>query len=457
MENLLIIDDNQEILTQLKWGFSKDFSVHLAPDRLQGMAVFTRVKPRVVILDLGLPPAEETSEEGFRCLDEILALNPDAKVIVMTGNSEQENALRAIRMGAYDFYPKPPVLAELKVIVSRAFHLANIENQNRLLKQSLQKGVSCLPGMVGESPEMIRIAEMIKKVATTDAPVLITGESGTGKELVARAIHQLGHRCKGPFVAINCGAIPEQLMESELFGHVKGSFTGAHASTTGKIQTAEGGTLFLDELGELPPPLQVKLLRFLQDGVIQKVGSTESIRVTTHLLCATNVDPLAAIQEGKLREDLYYRVGVVSIHLPPLRERGKDRILLAHYFLNEFNEQYGKKVRRFTPDALRMIDSHPWPGNVRELRNRIQRAVIMSDSQVIEPSDLNLGTPSAELHDDHSSIMTLRAARERLEKEMIASSLDRNDGNIVRTADELGVSRPTLYDLMKKYGLGIRQ
>lgn len=454
MEKLLIVDDNEEIRQQLKWGLACQYSMLLAADGRDGMAQFRKQQPKVVILDLGLPPHEDSSEEGFRCLAEMLAENPEAKVIVMTGNSEWDNALRAIQTGAYDFYPKPPVLDELKVIIARAFHLSNIEEQNRQLRHSSESKVVGMGGMVGQCPEMQAVFTSIRKVSTTDVPVLITGESGTGKELVARAIHETSLRKGGPFVPINCGAIPENLLESELFGHEKGAFTGAHSTVMGKIQYAHKGTLFLDELGELPTNLQVKLLRFLQDGIIQRVGGRENIAVDVRIVCATNVEIERAIREGKLREDLYYRVGVVTINLLPLRERKGDRLLLANYFLNLFSDEYKKRIRRFNAAAMAQIETYDWPGNVREMRNRIQRAVIMSEGGAIEPVDLGF-TPGVEAVADQSlaEAVTLRDARERLEKNMITVALERNEGNVLKAAEELGVSRPTLYDLLKKYGI----
>lgn len=454
MESLLIIDDNEEIRSQLKWGLTKEYSISLAESRAQALALYRRTRQKVVILDLGLPPHEDTSIEGLACLEELLAENPYVKVIIMTGNAEKENALQAIGLGAYDFYPKPPVLAELKVILSRAFHLANIEEQNRALREQTFNPAPGLNGMVGVSPQMQVIFATIRKVATTDVPTLITGESGTGKELVARAIHELSSRSSGPFIPINCGAIPENLMESELFGHEKGAFTGAHVTVTGKIQSADKGTLFLDELGELPTALQVKLLRYLQDGLIQRVGGREYIPVDAHILCATNVDPAKAIAEGKLREDLFYRVGVVSLHLPPLRDRGDDRILLSTHFLNLFSEQYHKKARKFSKAAIQMIESFPWPGNVRELQNRIQRAVIMSEGPILEPHDLNFPlSPEQAPQGAPDGPLSLKEAKERLERDLILGAIERSSGNIVKAADELGVSRPTLYDMMRKYSL----
>lgn len=453
MEKLLIVDDDSDIRQQLKWGLGDDYTVLLAGDVNEGLTMFKKFQPGVVLLDLGLPPHEHTSLEGFRGLAEMLELNPHAKIIMLTGNSERENALKAIQMGAYDFYPKPPVLSELKVIIGRAFHLANIEDQNRSLLTAIDLKSSCSNGIIGQCPAMQNVFATIKKVASSDVSIFITGESGTGKELVAQAIHQAGFRKDGPFIPINCGAIPENLIESELFGHEKGSFTGAHATVHGKLQYAHQGTLFLDEIGELPFNLQVKLLRFLQEGVIQRVGGREDIIVDTRTVCATNVDIVKAIAEGRFREDLYYRISVITIDLPPLRERGDDILLLANYFLRKFNDEYKKKVRRFSAAAVNYLKTYEWPGNVRELQNRVQRAIIMSDAAVIEPVDLGGVAEAAAVTETGSAPVTLREGRDKIERELIALAIDRHNGNIVKAAEELGVSRPTLYDLLKKHNL----
>jgi len=453
MEKILIVDDNSDIRQQLKWGLGEDFSVLLAGDVNEGIGIFKKNQPRVVILDLGLPPHEDTSVEGFRGLAELLGLNSYVKVIMLTGNSERENALKAMQLGAYDFLPKPPVLSELKVIISRAFHLANLEEQNRSLQRTIELKSRESGGMIGQCPEMLSIFSTIKKVAPSDVPIFITGENGTGKELVAQAIHAAGLRNNGPFIPINCGAIPENLLESELFGHEKGSFTGAHATVLGKLQYANKGTLFLDEIGELPVNLQVKLLRFLQEGVIQRVGGRVDIPIDTRTVCATNVNIARAIKEGKFREDLYYRISVISINLPPLRERGDDILLLANHFLRIFNEEYRKKVRRFSSAALNFLKSYEWPGNVRELQNRVQRAIIMSNAATLELSDLGCEMDSSAISEEIQPATSLREARDRVEQKMIASALDRHNGNILKAAEALEVSRPTLYDLLKKHRL----
>ncbi len=459
LEKILIVDDNMVICTQLKWGLADEYTVFQAGDANEALELFKEHNPRVVVLDLGLPPYENTEVEGFRCLGEMLQMNPAAKIIMLTGNDERHNALKAISMGAYDFYPKPPCLNELKVIISRAIHLANIEEQNRQLQRSIEITSGDSWGMIGQCVEMQKVFANIKKVASTNVPIFIAGESGTGKELVARALHDASSRNKKEFVAVNCGAIPENLLESELFGHEKGAFTGAHATVQGKFQQADKGTLFLDEIAELPLNLQVKLLRVLQEGVLQRVGGRENIAIDTRTVCATNIDINAAVKEGRFREDLFYRVGVIVISLPPLRERGDDVILLANFYLKLFSEEYNKRVRRFSASSLAFLKLHPWPGNVRELRNRIQRAVIMCESRAIEAVDLGCEQlplelfPPSELNMNNGTGTTLREAKDQLERDMIVAEMEQQDGNIMKTAEILGVSRPTLYGLLKKHGL----
>lgn len=453
MEKLLIVDDNQDICRQLKWGLNQEFQVLLAADGRDALASFKRERPSVVVLDLGLPPCADGSTEGFRCLEEMLGINPAAKIIILTGNNERENALRAMRTGAFDFYAKPPVLSELKVIIGRAFHLVKIHEQI-----STQNGSGAAEpreqwGMIGACPEMQAVFSTIRKVAASNAPILIIGESGTGKELVAGAIHQASLRRKGPFVPINCGAIPENLLESELFGHEKGAFTGAHQAVPGKLSYAQRGTLFLDEIGELPVNLQVKLLRFLQEGTIQRVGGREDIHIDTRTTCATNVDIARAITEGQFREDLYYRIGVVTIKLPPLRERGDDVMLLAENFLKVYAQETGGKNFRFSQAGAGFLRRHPWPGNVRELCNRVQRAVIMCEGTLIGPLDLGCDSEPAPMPEKQKDQLSLREARERMEREMIQAAIERHSGNILKAAEDLGVSRPTLYDLMRKLSL----
>lgn len=456
MEKLLIIDDSEDIRKQLKWGLGKEYSIVQAGARGEGVAIYKANRPKVVTLDLGLPPHPDGVEEGLRTLEEILKENPFAKVIIISGNDERENALKAVKNGAYDVYQKPIDLNEIKVVVKRAFHLYDIEEENRRLHQALDGRTAEGSRIIGQCPKMLEVAATIRKVASSDVSVLIMGESGTGKELVSRAIHSMSLRKSEPFIPINCGAIPENLLESELFGHEKGAFTGAHAQVQGKVEYAHKGTLFLDEIGELPANLQVKLLRFLQEKLIQRVGGRDDINVDARIIAATNVDIMKAIQERKFREDLYYRLGVITINLPPLREREGDIILLSNVFLAKSCEQFGKKIRGFTTEAIKRLDSHDWPGNVRELENRVQRAVIMSDGALIGPQDLGFAEssePKAKAGPDPNETMTLKDARDHIEKEFVTASIERNRGNIARAAEELGVSRPTLYDLMKKHRL----
>jgi two-component system NtrC family response regulator len=453
MEKLLIIDDSDEIRTQLKWGLSKEYSVILARDGTETLALFNKNGPRVVTLDLGLPPHENGTEEGFRCLQEMLRHNPASKVIVITGNDQRETALKAIQMGAYDYYQKPINLEELRVIIRRAFHLSSIEEQNRSLHDTLERQTAQVGGMIGQCPEMQAVFSMVRKVASSDASVLVQGESGTGKELVARAIHAMSLRKDGPFVPINCSAIPETLLEAELFGHEKGAFTGAHAQVQGKVEYAQNGTLFLDEIGELPALLQVKLLRFLQDKTIQRVGGREDLAVNTRILAATNKDLAKEIGGGRFREDLYYRLGVVLIKVPPLRDRKGDLVVLATYFLKRYCDLYDKRVRGFNSAALESMETYAWPGNIRELENKIQRAIILSEGPMIGPHDLGFDSQPVSRMTMQPELRTLREAKERVEKEMVVSALDKYVGNIAKAAEELGISRPTLYDIMKRHGL----
>ena len=456
MEKLLIIDDSDDIRKQLKWGLGKEYSIFQAGERGEGVALYKAHRPKAVTLDLGLPPHPDGVEEGLKCLEEILRENPYAKVIIISGNDERENALKAVKNGAYDVYQKPIDLNEIKVVVKRAFHLYDIEEENRRLHQALDGKTAEGSRLIGQCPKMLEVAATIRKVASSDVSVLIMGESGTGKELVSRAIHSMSLRKGEAFIPINCGAIPENLLEPELFGHEKGAFTGAHAQVQGKVEYAHKGTLFLDEIGELPANLQVKILRFLQEKLIQRVGGRDDIAVDARIIAATNVDITKAIQERKFREDLYYRLGVITINLPPLREREGDIMLLSNLFLSKSCEQFGKKIRGFTSEAAKRLESYNWPGNVRELENRVQRAVIMSEGALIGPQDLGFAS-SAEgrlkTGTDPNDATTLKDARDRVEKEFVTASIERNRGNIARAAEELGISRPTLYDLMKKHGL----
>jgi two-component system NtrC family response regulator len=453
MEKLLIVDDNAEIIKQLKWGLGKEYDLYSAKNVTDAYALFVKQQPKVVLLDLGLYPLENGTEEGFRCLEEMLKGKPLTKIIVITGNSEREHALRAIQSGAYDFYQKPINLKELKVIIHRAFYLDALEEENRTLQRELEKKNSTMFGMLGQCPEILDVFATIRKVATSDIPILIQGESGTGKELVALALHSLSLRREGPFIPINCGAIPENLLESELFGHEKGAFTGANAQVMGKVEYANNGSLLLDEVGELPFSLQVKLLRFLQEKRIQRVGGREHIVVDARIVAASNKDITKEIEGNRFREDLFFRISVITINLPPLRERGDDIIVLSNFFLKKFSKQFSRKMNGFSPSALDFIKSYEWPGNVRELENRIQRAIIMSEDMFIESHDLGFKEASTAQTGKEKKGMTLREVRTQVEKDIILSTLNRHGGNIVRSAEDLGVSRPTLYDLMKKYGI----
>jgi two-component system NtrC family response regulator len=442
---LLIIDDDEEIRTQMKWALAQDYEVFMAEDRQSALGVLKAQRPAVVTLDLGLPPHPRGVEEGFGTLSDILQEDASAKVIVITGREEREHALEAIGQGAYDFFRKPIQVDELKVIIRRALYVYQLEQEYRELQQFRD---DTFEEMLGASPQMQEVFATIRRVATTDTPVLIAGESGTGKELVARAIHRRSRRHEGPFHVINCGAIPENLLESELFGHEKGAFTGAHTQRKGRIELAQSGTLLLDEIGECPLSLQVKLLRFLQEHQMERVGGRETLTVDARVLAATNRNLQQAMREGQFREDLYYRVGVVNIGLPPLRERGEDILLLANALLRRYALENQKKVVGFNRQALATLQTYGWPGNVRELENRIKRAVIMAEGPRVAPEDLELTST----HTPYEG-RTLREAREALEKDLIQRVLAKNKGNITRAAAELGVSRPTLHELLTKYGI----
>lgn len=460
MQNILIVDDDKGIRKQLKWSLDKDYKVLLAEDGKKALDLFRQHQPMVVTLDLGLPPDADGASEGLRVLEEILAQGKGTKVIVVSGNEDRNNALTAIGLGAYDFCQKPIEVDTLKIILSRAFHLANMEEENRHLLANKSSERPSMEGIFGQCPQMDEIFSIIRKVGSIDVPILILGESGTGKELVARAIHDNSLRKNGPFIPINCSAIPENLLEAELFGHEKGSFTGAQARVQGKVEYAQGGTLFLDEIGDMPLLLQVKLLRFLQEKVIQRVGGREDIEVDARIVAATNIDIDEAIKEGRFREDLYYRIGVVTAKLPPLKDRGDDIVLLANLFMRRFAHEFKRKVKCFSVAALRVLGTYEWPGNIRELENRVKRAVIMTETLTIEPADLGFSTgealdledATAPHYDLNVSGMKLKDARSMVEKSLVGEALDAADGNILKAAESLGVSRPTIYDLMKKHG-----
>jgi two-component system NtrC family response regulator len=443
---LLIVEDDENLRSQMKWALTQDYEVFLAEDRLSALEVVKKERPSVVILDLGLPPRQDEVEEGFLALTDILEEEVLIKVIIVTGHDKREYALQAIGQGAYDFFCKPVQIDELKIVLHRTFYLCQLEREHRELQRLL--GSKSFEGMLGTSPQMQKVFTAIRKVATTDAPVLIVGKNGTGKELVAQAIHRESDRKEHPFVAINCGAIPENLLESELFGHEKGAFTGAHIQRKGRIEAAQAGTLLLDEIGELSPSLQVKLLRFLQEHRIERVGGREDIFVDTRVIAATNTDLEQGIREGRFREDLYYRLGVVVISLPPLRDREGDIPLLANTLLQRYAAEDKKRITGFTPQALRALESHDWPGNVRELENRVKRAVIMAEGPIVTDEDLELTSQHAKYEG-----LGLREAREALERDLILRSLSGNKGNISKAAAELNISRPTLYELMEKLGI----
>jgi two-component system NtrC family response regulator len=444
---LLIVEDDPGLATQLKWCFD-DYEVLTAGDREEAIVQLRRNEPAVVLQDLGLPPDPNGVAEGMKTIDEILSLSPATKIIVMTGKSEHENALAAVARGAFDFYQKPVETDVLRLIVARARRIHALEQENRRLReQSLTSGTD---GIIATDEAMLKVRRIVDKVAPTDVTVLVLGESGTGKELLARALHTRSGRSTKRFVAINCAAIPEQLLESELFGHEKGAFTGAIKQTIGKIELAEGGTLFLDEIGDMPIALQTKLLRFLQARVIERVGGREEIPVNVRVVCATNQNLQALIAEQRFRQDLYYRISEVVIEVPPLRNRRGGPSVLAHAFLEKYAPGARRHKRGFTPEALAALESYPWPGNVRELENKIKTAVIMSEGALITVEDLGISAAV-----DGEPLFNLKHVRARAERQAINSVLAITDGNISRTAELLGVSRPTLYDLMAKYGMRV--
>ena len=443
---LLIVDDDEEIRAQMRWALAQDYDVLLAEDRPRATTLFQSAHPSVVLLDLGLPPQPAKPDEGLAALSDLLALDRLAKIVIITGQGEKENALQAVGAGAFEFLCKPIDLDELKFLLKRCFHVAQLEREYRQMQQLLQG--DSFEGMFGNSAPMQLVFDSIRKVATTEVPVLILGESGTGKEMAAQAIHRRSARKDGPFVAINCSAIPETLMESELFGHEKGAFTGAHTQRKGRIESANGGTLFLDEIGEIPLALQVKLLRFLQEQRIERVGGRQEIEIDVRVIAATNSDLKQGLKEGRFREDLYYRLAVVQIVLPPLRDRPEDIRLLAQTFLQRFAAQNGKTGLTFGQDAQQAMICYSWPGNVREVENRVKRAVIMAEGKRLKPQDLELAPPSTE-----APAQTLKEAREIVERDLVQKVLRKHSGKIAPSAAELGISRPTFYELMDKLGI----
>ena len=445
---LLIIEDDEGLQAQLKWAYD-DFHVIMAGDRASAIAALRAEEPPVVTLDLGLPPDPDGTSEGFAVLDEIMALKPDTKVIVASGHGAHESALTAIERGAYDFYQKPIDIEQLGLIVRRAHRLHVLEAENRALADKAGEGNTVLGSLITSAPEMVRVARTIERVANTNVSVMLLGASGTGKELLARGLHDASERRNGGFVAINCAAIPESLLESELFGHERGAFTGAVKTTEGKIEQANGGTLFLDEIGDVSLPLQVKLLRFLQERTIERVGGRKPISVDTRIVCATHQNLEQMITEGAFREDLFYRLAEVVVKIPSLAERPGDSILLAKAFLKRFAREMNPQVTGFAPDALAAIDGWRWPGNVRELENRVKRAAIMADGKLVRAEDLDLD----EGGEEDVQALNLKSAREKSDRKVIRHALARSEGNISSTAKVLGVSRPTLYDLLKQYDL----
>ncbi len=443
---LLVVEDDPGLQKQLKWVFA-DYDPTIVADRAAAIDAVRRVRPAVVTLDLGLPPDPANASEGLAALEEILALDPRAKIIVVTGNDDRAPALRAVALGAYDYYQKPIDPDVLGLIVKRAFHLYGLEEENRRLASRAR--ATSINGIIASSPAMLKICETVEKVAPADVTVLLLGESGTGKELLARALHDLSERRRGPFIAINCAAIPETLLESELFGYEKGAFTGATRQTRGKLEYAAGGTLLLDEVGDLPAALQAKLLRFLQERVIERVGGREEIPLDLRVVCATHKDLKALVEAGQFREDLYYRISEISVRIPPLRERPGDALLIARAILQGLTREKGKPEREFSRDAQRALEAYRWPGNVRELENKVKRGAIMASGKLIEPADLELESGVETLP------ATLKDVRERAESDAVRQALIRSEGQINKAAESLGVSRPTIYHLMKKYDLQV--
>ncbi|WP_374393844.1 PEP-CTERM-box response regulator transcription factor [Sphingopyxis sp.] len=446
-KKLLVVEDDPGLQAQLKWAYD-DYEVLIAGDFDSAIELLRAEEPGVVTLDLGLPPDPDGTREGFRVLKAILEVKPDTKVIVVSGHGERASALAAIASGAWDFYQKPIDIEELGLIVRRAFHVHELEVENGRLAERGAGDNRVLGGMITGAPEMLKVARTIERVANLDVSVMLLGASGTGKELLARGLHEASGRRDGAFVAINCAAIPENLLESELFGHEKGAFTGAVKTTEGKIELAHGGTLFLDEVGDIPLPLQVKLLRFLQERTIERIGGRKAIAVDTRIVCATHRDLDAMIAEQRFRDDLYYRLAEMVVKIPPLAERPGDAVLLARHFLHHYAPEMNPSVRGFAPDALQAIDEGRWPGNVRELENRIKRAVIMADGKLVMKNDLDLAGASDA---DGGDYLNLRSAREAADRVAIRRAMTQSEGNISSAAKLLGISRPTLYDLLKQY------
>ena len=444
--HLLIVEDDPSLQKQLRWAFDQ-YETLAAGDRESALVQVRRYQPPVVTMDLGLPPDADSVSEGFKLIEEILALAPETKVIVLTGQNDRANALRAVGLGAYDFFQKPFEVDMLSLTIERAYRLYDLQQENRRLQLMQQPDV--MAGLITRDPDVLRVCRTVEKVAPSNATVLILGESGTGKELIARGLHNASARASERFVAINCAAIPDNLLESELFGYEKGAFTGATKTTPGKIETAHRGTLMLDEIGDLPHSLQAKLLRFLQERVIERLGGRQEIPIDVRIVCATHQDLKALIKDGRFRDDLYYRLAEIVVSIPPLRARQGDATLLAHAFVRRFAGEQKRSAMSLRDDAVRAIESHPWPGNVRELENCIKRAVIMAEGNQITTDDLGINRVS----DDELPSLDLRQVREEAEKRVIISALGRVDGNVLKAAEMLGISRPTLYDFMHRFGL----
>ncbi|WP_440903443.1 PEP-CTERM-box response regulator transcription factor [Catenovulum sp. SX2] len=447
MSRLLVVDDDKGIQKQLKWGLS-DYEIVFADDRASAIAQLRRHEPEVVTLDLGLPPDPANASEGLAALTEILSLAPNTKVIVLTGNTDKEHALKSIELGAYDFYQKPVDVETLNTIIHRAFNLVDLENENR----RLSKVNASMGSIIGNSPAILAATKRAEKIAKTEITTLLLGESGTGKEVFARSIHNHSDRANKAFIAINCASIPENLLESELFGYEKGAFTGAAKTTKGKIEIAQGGTLFLDEIGDMPLPLQAKMLRFLQERVIERVGGREEIPVDIRVICATHRNLQQMSAEQTFREDLFYRVSELIINIPPLRERENDVLLLAKSFIDSYNDQYNKNIKGFSDEAKQAMLQHKWPGNIRELQNKLKSAVVMADTPFITADDLGLFVNSSDPSTELKSL-NLREVREIAESNAIRQAYNLAEQNISKTAEMLGVTRPTLYSLIDKYQL----
>jgi two-component system NtrC family response regulator len=446
---VLVVDDDEQIRKQIQWALAGDYDVYAANDRPQAIDVCREQSIPVILLDLGLPPHPREASEGLAALEQILATDPLAKVIIVSGNSDRQNAVAAIARGAHDVFPKPIDLDQLRVVLARAHSRLELEVESR--QQTDTEPSEGFGTILANSPRMREVFRTVSKVACKDIPVLITGESGTGKECIANSVHALSPRRDGPFVAINCGAIPETLLESELFGHEKGAFTGADVKRVGKLECADKGTLFLDEVGEMSTSSQVKLLRFLQERTLERVGGRESISVDTRVVAATNIDLEQAVSDGRFREDLYFRIAVVPIALPPLRERGQDALLLANHFVSLYSQELEMPAKKLSKGAANAIQAFSWPGNVRELQNRVKRAVVLAEGPTIGAAELELDSAKSPVSTRVSA--SLKKAKQALEREMVGEALAANNGNISRSARELGISRPTLYDLISKYAL----